>query len=117
MEDIEKALLPTENCPRQKILVLGGIGGIGKTQLAIEFARKYKTRFTSVFWLDGKTEESLKQSIADCARQMPVCQIAQASTLDFSRQKDNIDQDIKGCPQLVRQTQKYHMVHTLANTK
>jgi hypothetical protein len=56
---------------RQKIHVLRGLGGMGKTQLAVEFARRDHSRFSSVFWLDGRTEDILKRSIANCASRIP----------------------------------------------
>ncbi|KAF2183063.1 hypothetical protein K469DRAFT_786379 [Zopfia rhizophila CBS 207.26] len=56
---------------QQKVFVVYGLGGIGKTQLAIEFARKNQGRFSSVFWLDGSSETSLKQSFVRMALQLP----------------------------------------------
>lgn len=64
---------------RQQVVVLHGLGGIGKTQLAAEFARRHQAAFTSVFWLDGNSEDSLKQSIADCAGRIPEGQIPETS--------------------------------------
>jgi hypothetical protein len=47
-----------------------GLGGIGKTQLAVEFARKHHHRFSAVFWLDGSSETSLKQSFIGMAQRI-----------------------------------------------
>jgi hypothetical protein len=55
--------------------VLHGLGGIGKTQLAAEFARRHKATFSSVFWLDGRSEDTLKQSLARCANRISKSQI------------------------------------------
>jgi adenylylsulfate kinase-like enzyme len=49
---------------RQKLHVLRGLGGMGKTQLAIEFARQYHYRFSSVFWLDGRNKSNLVSNAA-----------------------------------------------------
>ncbi|CCC14607.1 unnamed protein product [Sordaria macrospora k-hell] len=74
--DIEKSLLP---CHQKKqgcnVFVLHGLGGIGKTQLAVNFARQYKAAFSAIFWLDGTSEDSLKQSFASCAKRIPKDQI------------------------------------------
>lgn len=51
--------------------VLHGLGGIGKTQLAIDFARRYKAAFSAIFWLDGRSEDQLKQSFARCFARIP----------------------------------------------
>ena len=79
MAELEQTLLLWRQCGRQKVFVLHGLGGIGKTQLAVEFARRHHRKFSSVFWLDGRTEDSLKQSIATCASRIPEGQIAESS--------------------------------------
>ncbi|KAF9728645.1 Nephrocystin-3-like protein 2 [Paraphaeosphaeria minitans] len=63
MQKLEQLLLKnTGLVSRRRVVVLHGLGSIGKTQLVIEFARKHHHRFSSVFWLDGASEASLKQS-------------------------------------------------------
>jgi hypothetical protein len=80
MGQLERVLVPgPRQSQRQKIHVLRGLGGIGKTQLAVEFARQYHNRFSSVFWLDGRNEGSLKRSIASYASRIPQGQISEAS--------------------------------------
>jgi AAA+ ATPase superfamily predicted ATPase len=37
-------------------VILHGLGGIGKTQLAIEYIRRYKEKYTAVFWLNANDE-------------------------------------------------------------
>jgi hypothetical protein len=58
---------------------LRGLGGIGKTQLAVEFARQHHLRFSSVFWLDGRSEDNLRRSIASCASRIPKGHITETS--------------------------------------
>ncbi|KAL3436907.1 nucleoside phosphorylase domain-containing protein [Aspergillus tetrazonus] len=54
----------------RKVAVLHGLGGIGKTQLAIHFARKYKNKFTAIFWLYSKDQSSLVSSLSSCLSQI-----------------------------------------------
>ena len=80
-EELEKCLLPRRRSQskRQRIFVLYGLGGIGKTQLAADFARRHQTAFSSVFWLDGRSEDRLRQSLAGCANRIPEGQIPERS--------------------------------------
>ncbi|KAL4972232.1 hypothetical protein BDW66DRAFT_164314 [Aspergillus desertorum] len=55
----------------RKVAVLHGLGGIGKTQLAIHFARKHKNEFTAIFWLNGKDQSALVSSLSSCLSQIP----------------------------------------------
>ena len=72
---LKRALVPLpEEGMRRKILVLYGLGGIGKTQLAIEFARKHQRDYSATFWLDGSTRENIQQSVASIAAQIPKAQ-------------------------------------------
>ncbi|KAJ4382592.1 hypothetical protein N0V86_001814 [Didymella sp. IMI 355093] len=72
MQQLEKILLNTQRAAgRRNVAAVHGLGGIGKTQLAVEFARKHKGSFSGVFWLDGSSETSVKQSLADTALRLP----------------------------------------------
>ena len=52
---------------RRKVFVVHGLGGMGKTQLCVEYARQHKDDFTTVFWLDGSSKNALRQSLANAA--------------------------------------------------
>jgi ATP/maltotriose-dependent transcriptional regulator MalT len=51
-------------------VVLHGLGGIGKTQLAITYARQHKEKYTAIFWLNANDEDSLKLSFQGIAQQV-----------------------------------------------
>jgi hypothetical protein len=77
---LERVLLPRPaQSQRQKVYILHGLGGMGKTQLAVAFARRHHGRFSAVFWLDGRSEDTLKRSIAGCANRIPQGQIPETS--------------------------------------
>jgi hypothetical protein len=54
----------------RRITVLHGLGGIGKTQLALAYAERYKEDYSSIFWLNIKDGDSLRQSFAMIAKQI-----------------------------------------------
>jgi ATP/maltotriose-dependent transcriptional regulator MalT len=67
LEDIHDNLLG--NGSRQTI-ILHGLGGIGKTQLSVAYAKQHKDDYSAIFWLNTKDEDSLKQSFVKIAEQI-----------------------------------------------
>jgi hypothetical protein len=61
--------------PRRKMFVVHGLGGIGKTQLCIEFVRRYQERYSAVFWLDGSSEDALQRSFIDVVARLPASEV------------------------------------------
>jgi hypothetical protein len=51
-------------------IVLHGLGGIGKTQLAIEYIRQHKEKYTAIFWLNANDEDSLRLSFRGIAQEV-----------------------------------------------
>jgi hypothetical protein len=79
--ELEMCLLP-RHLPRQtrrRIFVLYGLGGVGKTHLALDFARRHQASFSSIYWLDGRSEDRLRQSLARYAHRIPEGQIPDRS--------------------------------------
>ncbi|KAN0072671.1 P-loop containing nucleoside triphosphate hydrolase protein [Elaphomyces granulatus] len=56
----------------RRTVVLHGLGGVGKTQLTIAYAKRHKDSYSAVFWLNIKDEDSLiiRQSFAKAAKQI-----------------------------------------------
>ena len=96
METMKNTLLPQQGS-RRKVFVLHGLGGIGKTQLSAEFARQFQHKFSSVFWLDGDTEDKLMRSIAACVDRIPAGQISEACRINREDSDNQIAvRDFKG---------------------
>lgn len=71
MNKLELSLCPGEEHKQRKLFVLNGLGGIGKTQLSLAYAREHQRDYSAIFWLDGQSQESLKQSLAKVVKQLP----------------------------------------------
>lgn len=72
----------------QKVAILHGLGGIGKTQLAIQFARKHKNDFTAIFWLAGKDRSTLVRSLSSCLPRIQTHAVAnEAATEEEAEQR------------------------------
>jgi len=64
---------------------------MGKTQLAVDFARRHHAVFSSIFWLDGRSEDRLRQSLASCAIRIPKDQIPDRTRHSVLESQDELD--------------------------
>ena len=91
MSRLENVLVPApDHSMRRKVFVLHGLGGIGKTQLALGFARKHQKAFSATFWLDGSSHDAIRQSIAGITSRLPVIQVGEAAR-NFKRAAGELD--------------------------
>ena len=54
----------------RKTAVVHGLGGMGKTQLALAYAQRHKDEYSAVFWVNSKDVDTLKQGYAAAARRI-----------------------------------------------
>lgn len=81
----------------RRTVVLHGLGGIGKTQLSIAYAKRYKDSYSAIFWLNIKDENSLKQSFARIAKQIlqQYPSARQLRNIDINKNLDEIANAVK----------------------
>ncbi|KAL8692415.1 MAG: hypothetical protein Q9218_002566 [Villophora microphyllina] len=48
-----------------KYFSLCGLGGVGKTEVALEFAYRYKHNYDAIFWIQADSQEKLNQGYRD----------------------------------------------------
>lgn len=72
--------------PGRQIVVVHGLGGMGKTQLAIAYVKRHRNDYSATIWLNARDEASLKQSFRIAAlrisREYPTLNYLQAAALD-----------------------------------
>ena len=54
----------------RKVVVLHGLGGMGKTQLAIAYAKRHKDDYSAILWVNVKDEDSVNKSFTTIAKQI-----------------------------------------------
>lgn len=54
----------------RRSVVLSGLGGIGKTQLAIAYARRHRDAYSAIFWLNMQDASSAGRSLILFARRV-----------------------------------------------
>ncbi|KAL6235840.1 hypothetical protein BDW75DRAFT_208440 [Aspergillus navahoensis] len=70
LEHIWQYLQPS-NQKSRKVAVVHALGGMGKTQLATRFARAHSDDYTATLWLNGKSRETLLQSLSSALSRLP----------------------------------------------
>lgn len=92
---LERVLLPKHHRNERRIMILHGLGGMGKTQLAADFARRHKNTFSAILWLDGSSESSIRQSLAAWADQILEGRLPEDLGTQGDRQAGDVDEGIK----------------------
>ncbi len=94
MSAIENLLRPGVANTQRRVVVLHGLGGTGKTQLSLAYARKHREDHTAIVWLNGQTQDSLKQSIAGVARSLPANQRSDSARDNLQQGSEELEEVI-----------------------
>lgn len=54
----------------RRAVVLHGLGGMGKTQLTVAYAKRYRDSYSAIFWVNVKDDDASKQSFTQIASQI-----------------------------------------------
>lgn len=54
----------------RRAVVLHGLGGMGKTQLTIAYAKRHRDSYSAIFWVNANDDDAAKQSFTSIARQV-----------------------------------------------
>jgi len=66
--DLRKTLLETTTAPNLSVVVIHGLGGMGKTRVSEEYAYKYLNEYKYVLFVNADTEDNLRSDIIQTAQ-------------------------------------------------
>jgi tetratricopeptide (TPR) repeat protein len=81
IQRLEEALAVSHTTALTQIQAISGLGGIGKTQTAVEYAYRHRDDYSAVFWTAADTTASLTTGFVEIAR---LLQLPQAQEADES---------------------------------
>jgi hypothetical protein len=90
MSKIMRAFEPGDSTQerRRRIFDLHGLGGAGKTQIMLEYARCNKGAYTAIFWLNGATHSLIRQSLIAEASRVSSIELSEAFREYLLAEKD-----------------------------
>lgn len=73
---MEQELQPLQTeTKRRTVFVVYGMGGMGKTQLAVQYARVHRAHYSAVIWVNGNSKAQLLESLLSFISRIPTEQI------------------------------------------
>jgi tetratricopeptide (TPR) repeat protein len=79
LEELHRRLVPDQVIALTQSHALSGLGGIGKTQIVIEYAYRHALSYSAIFWIGAETVETI---IADYVRIAEVLQLPKHQEVD-----------------------------------
>lgn len=70
LENLHLCLNPTASSASLRTVGVFGLGGVGKTQLALEYAYRHTEDYDAIFWVKSATEAQIRDSICTYARKI-----------------------------------------------
>jgi tetratricopeptide (TPR) repeat protein len=78
-----KGASPSGMPHKQRSVALCGMGGVGKTQIALKYLYTYYNSYTAIFWVNADTVEKLNEGFSEIARalELPVTKLSEKTEI------------------------------------
>ncbi|MCJ1307315.1 hypothetical protein MMC25_000961 [Agyrium rufum] len=76
----EKMKVEYESASLRHAVVIHGLGGTGKSQLALRYAEDHKDRYDPILWIDATDPDTTRSSFERCAAELGLATDATATT-------------------------------------
>lgn len=70
LHTLHQRLTSEQNMALTQSWAISGLGGIGKTQIALEYAYQHAQEYSAVFWISAATQESLQADLVTVAERL-----------------------------------------------
>ncbi len=70
LKDIEQSFKTKKKTVLTQTKAVHGLGGIGKTQIAVKFAYDHCESYEAILWVDAENNASLSKSVSDIAKRL-----------------------------------------------
>lgn len=70
LQRMKDVLDPVEEGSKRKSLVLHGLGGVGKTKIALQYVNQSRDRFDAILWISADNSIKLTQSFLEASRRL-----------------------------------------------
>ena len=70
LQRMKEVLDPVEGDSRRKYLVLHGLGGVGKTKIALQYANRSRDRFDAILWISADNSNNITKSFLEISRRL-----------------------------------------------
>jgi tetratricopeptide (TPR) repeat protein len=72
LSQIRGALLANRSAALNQPMALSGLGGVGKTQTAVEFAYRYASEYDYVLWVQGDSPDSIRSGFVTLSETLDI---------------------------------------------
>lgn len=96
---LDRILHDTSPDSNFRLAVLYGTGGVGKTQIALEYAYLSRFKYSAIFWIDGSSRESALHGIGEYLEKIASLYISLGASQDnprYRKIKDALDRAQNG---------------------